>query len=93
MAEVNTGKAFFTEIEITKNTNGTESTISESVLQAFGAFEEITEEDFALLSEAAATERYEAFITFLNNKYPGLDVEAILQGDGPIIEDLDMCPI
>ncbi|MDR1348099.1 MAG: hypothetical protein LBJ63_06710 [Prevotellaceae bacterium] len=92
MAEVNTGKAFFTEIEIVKDTNGTETTITESVLQAFGVFAEIAEEEFAMLSEAAATERYTAFKTFLNNKYPGLDIDDILQGD-PIIENLNMCPI
>ncbi|MDR0754503.1 MAG: hypothetical protein LBF04_03855 [Prevotellaceae bacterium] len=92
MAVTNTGKAFFTEIEIVKDTNGTQTTITESVLQEFGVFEEITEDDFALLSETAANERYTAFKTFLNNKYPGLDVDEILTNE-PVNENLTLCPV
>ncbi|MDR1551867.1 MAG: hypothetical protein LBS69_00165 [Prevotellaceae bacterium] len=91
MAEVNTGIAFFTEIEIVKDVNGTETTITESVLQAFGTFAEISTADFALLSATAATERYAAFETFLNNKYPGLDISNIVT-NAPIAEDLLLCP-
>jgi hypothetical protein len=61
-------------------------------LQAFGTFAEITADDFALLSEAAANERYTAFKTYLNNKYPGLDIDAILTNE-PINENLTLCPI
>jgi hypothetical protein len=93
MAIVNTGQAFYTDVEIIRDTDGTQETLTESVLQAFGVFEAISADEFAMLSEAAATERYEAFNVFLNNKYPGLDIETLLQGDAPIIEDLDMCPI
>jgi hypothetical protein len=92
MATVNTGKAFFTQVEITKDTNGVITTITESVLQRFGVFPLITADDFALLSEIAATERYEAFKVFLNNKYPGLDIDSILTND-PINTDLTTCPI
>lgn len=92
MALVNTGKAFYTQIEITRDINGVQDTITESVLQAFGIFDLITSSDFAQLSETAAMERYEAFKVFLNNKYPGLDIDLILNNE-PIKEDLTLCPI
>jgi hypothetical protein len=92
MAIVNTGQAFATEVQIIRDTDGVQDTITESVLQGFGVFSAIAEEDFAMLSEAAADERYTAFKTFLNNKYPGLDIDAILTNE-PIITDTVMCPI
>jgi CMP-N-acetylneuraminic acid synthetase len=92
MAIVNTGKAFFTEIEIVRDISGAQDTITESVLQAFGSFSEIDEEDIAMLSETAVLERYTAFKTFLNNKYPGMDIDAILT-NVPINENPTLCPI
>jgi hypothetical protein len=92
MALTNTGKAFFTAIEILIDTNGTQDTIEESVLQEFGIFPAITAANLALLSETAVQERYDAFIVYLNNKYPGLDVETILTNE-PIEDNLTLCPI
>jgi hypothetical protein len=92
MAIVNTGKAFFTQITITKEVNGAQTLITESVLAPFGMFDLITQADFAMLSEAAAQERYDAFKSYLNNKYLGLDLDSVLTND-PINENLTMCPI
>ena len=73
MALVNTKRAFYKELQITRTQGGVPSVLTHSILDAIPgtSFGAINEPDFAQLTLLQAQTRYAAFESYLFTNYPG----------------------
>lgn len=93
MAYINTGYARYKTLVITKGQTNASYEITASFTYGATTYPELTNDQFALLSDSDYDARRTAFINYVYSQHDGLQSDCPDMTQGSVVYDVTLCPI